>query len=205
MFLLAIDTSGIGSHVAVAHDGCIAGLASREGRETAEHLIALITDACCDAGCQLKDISKIVVATGPGSFTGIRTGLATAEGISFALQIPLIGMSVLLARASEKLFDNKPITASLVANRQEYFVCTMKKRGKTIESDGVRIVSCGEKYLRVDEDVLEKRPAEYLIDAFAKFADFCVPQELMELATAGSTVTGQYGKGVNARTLAERA
>lgn len=48
---------------------------------------------------QIRDISLIAVSTGPGSFTGIRVGLATAQALSFAVNCPVIGVSVLEALA----------------------------------------------------------------------------------------------------------
>lgn len=102
MTLLAIDTSAPLCAAAI-FDG------ERElGREVidigkghAEHLMAVIDAALAAAGKAYADLTRIVVAIGPGSFTGIRVGVATARGLALALKVPAVGVSNLEAVASE--------------------------------------------------------------------------------------------------------
>lgn len=102
MTILAIDTSA---------SLCAAGIFDGErelGREVidigkghAEHLMAVIDAALSAAGKGYADLTRIVVAVGPGSFTGIRVGVAAARGLALALKVPAVGVSNLEAVATE--------------------------------------------------------------------------------------------------------
>lgn len=74
-------------------------------------LIPLIQKVLHDAQLTFKEIDRIATIMGPGSFTGLRVGLATAQGISFALNVPIVGMSAFRAyahtlRSEKKVEDN---------------------------------------------------------------------------------------------------
>jgi tRNA threonylcarbamoyladenosine biosynthesis protein TsaB len=97
MALLAIETSGSGCSVAVWRDGAL--VARRRvalDRGHAAALLPLVRDAMADAaasGLAWHDLSAVGVTVGPGSFTGIRVGLAAARGFGLALGIPVLGVS----------------------------------------------------------------------------------------------------------------
>ena len=100
---LALDT---------ALDACSVGIASRQSGETvllqrslmlgrghAEHLMDQLELVLNDTGFSYQDLTRLAVTVGPGSFTGLRVGLATARALALALDIPLIGTSTLHALA----------------------------------------------------------------------------------------------------------
>lgn len=84
------------------------------GKGHAEHLMAAISLALAAAATEYADLSRIVVAVGPGSFTGIRVGVAAARGLSLALKIPAIGISNLEA-VTREVQDRHPRRAVMVA------------------------------------------------------------------------------------------
>ncbi len=67
-------------------------LAERSGYRHGELLLPLVDRALAEAGRRRSDLAGIVVGTGPGAFTGLRVGLATAAGIARALGCPLVGV-----------------------------------------------------------------------------------------------------------------
>ncbi len=73
------------------------------------------------SGLKQKDIKCIAVATGPGSFTGLRVGLSLAKGFCQALQIPVIGISSLRALAFQLPFSAHPIAPILSSRKGEVF------------------------------------------------------------------------------------
>ena len=64
------------------------------GRGHAERLLPVIEETLAEAGRALADLDRLAVSTGPGSFTGIRVGVAAMRGLALALDIPLIGITV---------------------------------------------------------------------------------------------------------------
>src|SRR5690606_7473510 len=91
------------------------------GRGHAEHLIAVIVAALGAAGKTYADLGSIVVSVGPGSFTGLRVGVATARGLSLALKIPAIGVTTLEALATEawESFPQTPVFVVLDGWRRQ--------------------------------------------------------------------------------------
>jgi len=102
MISLAIDTA---SHLcAVAlHDSqrdlILAERSESIGRGHAERLMDMVADVLAAADADYSRLSRVVATVGPGSFTGIRVGLATARGIALGLSIPAVGVSSLEAIA----------------------------------------------------------------------------------------------------------
>ena len=100
--VLAFDCAVQGLGVAVVRDGVTLASRREEGREQAARLVPVIADVMQEAGVEKHALSLIAVTTGPGSFTGVRVGLAAARGLAVALGIPLAGVATtacLLAQA----------------------------------------------------------------------------------------------------------
>lgn len=100
MSILAIDTASSVSSVAVASEGKLrAEVTIEAGRTHSETLLSHIEGALSFAGVERSALRGIAVSIGPGSFTGLRIGLATAKAIAYGLGIPLVGVSTLAALA----------------------------------------------------------------------------------------------------------
>jgi tRNA threonylcarbamoyl adenosine modification protein YeaZ len=92
--ILAIDTSGTNALVALAEAGG-ALLTERRwvaGYRHGEELLTRIDEMLAEAGVPLAELCGIVVGTGPGAFTGLRVGLATAKALARGLDIPIAGV-----------------------------------------------------------------------------------------------------------------
>jgi tRNA threonylcarbamoyladenosine biosynthesis protein TsaB len=72
-----------------------------------------------DCGAEIKNLKAVVVALGPGSFTGLRVGLSMAKGIAQGLNIPIIGVSSLDAMASQLPFIRHPLCVLLSSRKGE--------------------------------------------------------------------------------------
>ena len=102
----------------LSRDGEAVGQRATHGRSTAaQHLLSDVDALLAEAGVETTDLGAIVVGTGPGTFTGLRIGLATARALGFALQIPVRGVSTLDAL----LYGDGVDVACIDARRGEVF------------------------------------------------------------------------------------
>jgi tRNA threonylcarbamoyladenosine biosynthesis protein TsaB len=111
---LAFDTATSAATAALVRDGTVLG-------ERVSRAVSVLEDAdelLREAGAQQRDLTGLVVGTGPGSFTGLRLGLAAARGLAFALDLPAAGVSTLRALAA-----GSPGALPVIdAGRREVFV-----------------------------------------------------------------------------------
>jgi tRNA threonylcarbamoyladenosine biosynthesis protein TsaB len=96
MLILAFDTATDVATSALVEDGEVLGERTSRAVTLLEDVDALLRQA----GARTGDIRGLAVGTGPGSFTGLRVGLATARGLAFALGVPVAGVSTLDALAA---------------------------------------------------------------------------------------------------------
>jgi tRNA threonylcarbamoyladenosine biosynthesis protein TsaB len=127
--LLIIDTALEEAIVALSKDGKIIGeLTNKETHNHASFIQVAIEKLLQDEQMEISELDAIVVTLGPGSYTGLRVGLATAKGIAYTLQKPLIGLSTLSALAAAAIqVAPKPIDSAcqifsmIDARRMEVF------------------------------------------------------------------------------------
>ena len=100
MKILAIDSSGLVASVSYVADGSIVAEYTINYKKThSQTLLPMIDEIKSMADIELSEIEAIAVANGPGSFTGLRIGSATAKGLAMALNIPVIEVSTIEALA----------------------------------------------------------------------------------------------------------
>jgi tRNA threonylcarbamoyladenosine biosynthesis protein TsaB len=96
MLTLAFDTATSVATSALVRDGEVLA----EGASRAARVLADADELLAQAGARPHELTAIVAGTGPGSFTGVRIGLAAARALAFALELPLAGVSTLDALAA---------------------------------------------------------------------------------------------------------
>ena len=117
--LLAIDTSGPRLQLALRVGKKTKTLVEDIQRGHAEILFDRLADFLNQNQVAYADISKIIVTTGPGSFTGLRVGIAAARGLGLALDRPVIGVPNLLALSLE--IDRDASSIVVDARRDQYY------------------------------------------------------------------------------------
>lgn len=116
--ILSIDCAvGRGSMALLRDDALVAASATDSHPSRAEQVLSVVRAVIGAAGLLLREIDVIAVSTGPGSYSGIRIGLATAIGLGNALSVPLLGVSVLDAMALSAERPRRTITAVAVGKR----------------------------------------------------------------------------------------
>lgn len=113
MMILAMDTCLAACSVAILSDGrVLAWLSEPTERGHQEMLAPMTRDVMAIAGVRVHDIDRIGVTVGPGSFTGLRVGLAFAKGLALTLGRPCAGVGVLEALAHGA--DRNSVTAAAI-------------------------------------------------------------------------------------------
>ncbi len=137
--LLAIDTSTKYLRLALAFgEDRIIKVGEEADQAQGQMIMKKIADLFASAQRTPKDLHGIVVSTGPGSFTGLRIGIATAKGIVQALGIPIVGVSVFEA-AAEMLRDEQNPVEIITAVRRDEFISATVKQGH-FDSSSIRVI-----------------------------------------------------------------
>jgi tRNA threonylcarbamoyladenosine biosynthesis protein TsaB len=183
--ILGIDSAtGIAS-VAVIEDATV--LAETRS-ETAGHradLLVLVDAVCTGAGITARDLDGIAIGAGPGSFTGLRIGMATAKGIGFAAQRPLWAVSSLAALAHAELETDPSgvVVAVIDARRGEVYA------GAYHAVDGA-ITLIGEERVLPPSELVAFAPAgaRFTGDAAAAYPDLALLPGTWQQTPSGVSV-----------------
>ena len=166
MRILAIDTSCGAASVAVVEGGLTEPLAfmSRSmARGHADALAPMVEEVMRGVDGGFGSLSRIVVTTGPGSFTGIRIGLAMARAMAVALAIPVVGVSTLAAFAAPLLSTPRPgiIAAAIDARHGAVYFQLFEPSGRPLAPprcdtprECVRAIGAGPAWLAGDAAAL---------------------------------------------------
>jgi tRNA threonylcarbamoyl adenosine modification protein YeaZ len=137
MRVLAIDTALEACSAAVL-DTEQGGISARESlpmvRGHAEALLPLIARVMDSAGLEFAALDRIAVTTGPGSFTGLRVGIAAARGLALAAGKPAVGLSTLAAYAAPLIAadDTVPVVAVIDARHDHVYLQVFGPGGRTV-------------------------------------------------------------------------
>ena len=122
MRILGIESATAQVGVAVGgHEGVLASAHSAKDRRHAEMLVPQIQFVCAQARIDIDEIGVVAVDVGPGLFTGLRVGIASAKVIAQALSVPMIGVSSLDLTAFPARHSHKLIASCVDARRGEVF------------------------------------------------------------------------------------
>jgi len=135
MRVLAIDTALAACSAAVLdteYGGIVASESLPMLRGHAEALLPLLQRVMHQANLSFPDIDRIAVTTGPGSFTGLRVGIAAARGIALAADKPAVGLSTLSAYAAPHIANDErfPVVAAIDARHNHVYLQVFAPRGR---------------------------------------------------------------------------
>lgn len=134
MKTLAIESSGELLNIAIECDGKFISQTRLNDKSFSEVVMDEVVTLCEKVGLKLKELELVVTASGPGSFTSLRVGYATAKGIAMAANIPLVSLSTLQILAHPLAPLRIPILATLDAKKGRYY-CALFEEGERLSDD----------------------------------------------------------------------
>ena len=119
MRILGLDTTGAQCSVALVDAAKVLAYKSEKiGRGHAERLAPMVAEVLAEAGLTARDVDKLAVCTGPGSFTGLRVALAFAKGFALPRKLPVVGLSSLSIWAAQADPEGKKKVISIADVRR---------------------------------------------------------------------------------------
>lgn len=185
MIVLGIETATPQVGCALGgHEGVIASFHTARGRRHAETLAPAIEFTCAQAQVALSEVGVVAVDIGPGLFTGLRVGVATAKAMAQALRVPVIGMSSLDLLAFPVRATRRLIVAVIDGRRGEVFFALYRQ-----VPGGVQRIT--QPAVAKADDVaaeLEARGEEALLvgDGAIRYADVFARLSHVEAASVGN-------------------
>ena len=168
--LLNIDTSTKRAGVCLAQDGrSLAMVENLEQKEHAAWLHVAVRQLMADTGFRMRDLQAVVVTAGPGSYTGLRVGMAAAKGFCYALGIPLITedtLRVMAFAASEQLPEADLLCPMIDARRMEVFTALYSQ-------DMTRLLPSTA--MVIDENSFSDWLSDHKVSFFGEGSDKCKP------------------------------
>jgi tRNA threonylcarbamoyladenosine biosynthesis protein TsaB len=133
VLILALDTTTRGGSVAIARDADVRFEHVGDASFThAQRLPGDLMAACRGAGVAITDVELFAVAAGPGSFTGLRVGIATIQGLAIAQSTRVVAVSTLEALAVSAPGETRRIAAWMDAQRGEVFAQVFDRNGESV-------------------------------------------------------------------------
>lgn len=141
--ILNIDTALQTGSVCLSRDAQpLAYLQNTEPSSQASWIHEAIRQLMQECHLQLHELNAVAVSNGPGSYTGLRIGLATAKGICYTLKIPLICVNTLFIMASSVSSEADDLICPMIdARRMEVFTTLYDKQLNTIEEQSALVVT----------------------------------------------------------------
>jgi len=180
--LLAVDTSTRIMGIAL-YDGAqviYETVWQTQNHHTVE-LAPAVDEAFEKSGLKVDDLGALASAIGPGSFTGLRIGLALVKGIALAQKLPTVGVNSLDIIAAAQPIDNLPLAAILRAGRKRLTIGwyeanhnTWKSTGRMevltadelLEETNTRTILCGE-LTQTERELFESEPIRFVVKSAA--------------------------------------
>ena len=141
-FILNIDTAIESASICLANNGLyIAEAKNLVRNDSASWLHQAIQTLLESRNFQLSQLKAIAVSSGPGSYTGLRVGMATAKGLCYVLNIPLINISTLQMMLESAIDEETDLYCPMIdARRMEVFTAVYDKKGNEVISPHNKIL-----------------------------------------------------------------
>lgn len=173
-YIINIDTATETAFVHLAKDGVLLHvLENASQKDHGAFVQTAIAQLLQTAGISFADISAVAVTAGPGSYTGLRVGMASAKGLSYALNKPLITISTLELWAAAAIkqsnpADNKLFCPMIDARRMEVFTAVYNKQLNPVMAPAALVLN-NLSY----QELLDQQPVVFTGNGAAKWQKIC--------------------------------
>lgn len=176
--ILALDSSGLACTAALADGEVLLGEYTVDFKKThSETLLPMIDALVKEIGVEKKSIEAVACASGPGSFTGLRIGCATAKGIGLALEVPIVPVPTLMGLAYNCAVSDRLVVPLMDARRGQVYTAAyaMYEAGHADRVVGLPKEILPQQAVSVEEMIKKvnalNRPLVYLGDGVPVFAE----------------------------------
>lgn len=168
MLVLALDTTTRSGSIAVLRGRDVVAEFVGDGAIThGARLPGDLIRALDDAGAALDDVEMLAVAAGPGSFTGLRVGIAAMQGLAMARDLRIVPVSVLDALAAAGATGTARVAAWMDGQRGEVFAALYDPSGRQVEIAATALTP--ERTLEAWADALTRGPIVFIGDGATKY------------------------------------
>lgn len=183
--ILILETSGRVGQVAVAQGedlGPVRALerARRHGRDLAPS----IAELCRSRGWRVRDLEAIIVSRGPGSYTGLRVGFATAKALSYATGAALLCVDTFAAVAEQVPEGISEVEVLADAQQRNLYVQRFRRSGDSWQSSDLAILAAKDWIDKLDRQTRVTGPGLSIVEADLPASQPRVPLEAREPATS---------------------
>lgn len=161
MRILAVDTSAVTASCALTEDGKLVASAELRSKMThSQTILPMVEDMLKNAALTIKDVDVLAVNVGPGSFTGVRIGVAAVKGIAFADEKPCVAVSTLHSMAYNfvGLPQVQTVCAVMDARCAQVYTALFEVQGDTVtrltEDAAIPIAELKTQLLAMDKSVM---------------------------------------------------
>lgn len=211
MVTLALDTSSAAGSAALVRDGAVIAERAGDGSRThGQRLPRELMDVLGAAGATLADVDGFAIASGPGSFTGLRVGIATMQGLALAGRKLLTPIATFEALAFLARGPAAPIAVWIDAHRGQVFASVYAPDGRTVLAPPTSLTPS--ETLDAWTSVLGAGPVQFTGDGAVQYATAIrarladrarVPDKVPDLAGAIGLIAGsEAGRAVSPHAVA---
>lgn len=155
MKILSLDSSSVTASVAITENGKVLSESFiNNGLTHSQTLMPMVEETLKDSGVSIKDIDLFAIANGPGSFTGVRIGIASVKGMADALGIKCLAVSTLEAIAEPLKNEDVIACAVMDARCNQVYTASFNLGNRLCEDKAVLIDELGEELKQYDKKIV---------------------------------------------------
>lgn len=200
MIVLAIESSAIAASVALQNDDrLLAELTLNRGNTHSENLLPMVETLLTRTGLSVDDVDLFAVSAGPGSFTGIRIGVATVKGLAFGKGKPCAGVSTLESLAENLAFlPDGLICPVMNARRNQVYTALFRGKSRILPDQAISVAELEELLAPYSEPVWFVGDGYELVTSQIKHVYQTLPERLrLQSAASVAAVALRYAKEGN--------